>query len=65
MPKKLIKFDEVIPISAKHRDNTDYLMQRLRKLLDVYADKDFMTTHENDDRSLDVHFTEHRGGRLT
>ncbi|KAK7508489.1 hypothetical protein BaRGS_00000055, partial [Batillaria attramentaria] len=37
-PETLIKFEDVITVSAKDRSNTDTVMQRVRTLLDVYAD---------------------------
>lgn len=37
-PEHLIRFDDIIPISAKRRQNTDKLKQRFRELLDVYDD---------------------------
>lgn len=38
-PDTLIKFDDVLTMSAKHRDNTDRVMERVRALLDEYADR--------------------------
>ena len=37
-PQHFVNFDEVITISAKHCQNTDYLKSKLRQLLDLYAD---------------------------
>ncbi|PAA93902.1 hypothetical protein BOX15_Mlig031737g1 [Macrostomum lignano] len=38
-PNELVKFDEVIAVSAKERINTDYLKQRLRYWLDKRAEE--------------------------
>ncbi|PAA91358.1 hypothetical protein BOX15_Mlig008170g3 [Macrostomum lignano] len=38
-PNELVKFDEVIAVSAKDRINTDYLKQRLRYWLDKRAEE--------------------------
>ncbi|XP_066986642.1 GTP-binding protein 10 homolog isoform X3 [Macrobrachium rosenbergii] len=39
-PQRLVKFDEVIPCSAKfNRDSVEYIKKRLRKWLDIYEDE--------------------------
>ncbi|KAK2183153.1 hypothetical protein NP493_322g01010 [Ridgeia piscesae] len=52
-PKQLIKFDEVIAISAKRRISTEKLKTRLRELLDVYADLDVLRD-ETGAKSLEI-----------
>ncbi len=37
-PKRLVKFDAIIPISAKKQQATEDLKVRLREILDFYAD---------------------------
>lgn len=37
-PNRLVQFDDVITLSAKKRLNTESLKNRLRQLLDLYAD---------------------------
>ena len=62
-PKQLVKFDDVIAISAKRRNSTEKLKERLRELLDVYADLDMLADGTNE-RSLEVvqgHLTEQFG----
>ena len=39
-PRKAVKFDAVIPISAKKRQSTDILAAKLRELIDLYDDLD-------------------------
>ncbi|KAL3831429.1 hypothetical protein ACJMK2_023180 [Sinanodonta woodiana] len=36
-PQRLVKFDEIFKMSAKNRENTDIVKERLRELLDLYA----------------------------
>ena len=38
-PETLIRFEDVLTMSAKNRDNTSQVMERVRTLLDDYADK--------------------------
>ncbi|XP_064105534.1 GTP-binding protein 10 homolog isoform X1 [Macrobrachium nipponense] len=39
-PKRLVKFDDIIPCSAKfNMDSVEYIKKRLRKLLDIYDDE--------------------------
>ena len=52
-PKQVIKFDEVIAISAKRRISTEKLKTRLRELLDVYADLEMMRD-ETGAKSLEI-----------
>ena len=40
-PKHIIKFDDIIPISAKNKTSTETLKDRLRELLDLYADMEY------------------------
>ena len=47
-PNQLVKFDEVITISAKQRLQIDYLKERLRRCLDINAD--IRGDNDNDER---------------
>ncbi|KAK3108042.1 hypothetical protein FSP39_000006 [Pinctada imbricata] len=44
VPQKLMKFDDIIAVSAKNKINIDKLKDRLRDLLDVYASTDNTNT---------------------
>ena len=65
-PDTIIKFDDVIPISARNKDNTDKLKHRLRELLDLYADIEFDKQHSKDivlkGEKLDSQLREHFEG---
>ncbi|KAI0227923.1 GTP-binding protein 10 [Lamellibrachia satsuma] len=52
-PKQLVKFDDIIAISAKRRVSTEKLKARLRELLDVYADMEMLADGTNE-HSLEV-----------
>lgn len=60
-PEVIVKFDEIIAISAKERTNTDYLKNRLRVLLDVYADQEASASQYEDKLAIHVNkeSTEH------
>lgn len=38
-PKRLVKFDDIFVISAKEKVGTENVKNRLRQLLDLYADE--------------------------
>lgn len=38
-PNRLVKFDEIFVISAKEKQGTESMKNRLRQLLDTYADE--------------------------
>ena len=46
-PNRVVTFDDIFPISAKMRTGTEELKERLRTLLDIYAE-------ENEDVTDDV-----------
>lgn len=51
-PNQLVRFDEIIAVSAKQRTGTDYLKERLRQWLDVNADINLAT--EQNERQLQL-----------
>ena len=63
----LIRFDDIVLISAKHKKNTEYLKQRLRDMLDLYADientKDNVSAESRADK-MNTHLKEHIGNKL-
>ena len=66
-PETLIKFDDIILISAKYRKNTDHLKQRLRELLDLYDDIENSKNDESAEQraeNMKTHLKEHIGNKL-
>lgn len=62
LPGRLMKFDEVLVMSAKSRVNTQLVMDKVRSLLDEYADKEL--TKSLKEKSL-VHFDQEECGVLS
>ena len=52
-PRTLIKFDDILFMSAMKRDNTKEVMERVRALLDEYADKNL--SEQQTDQSLQLY----------
>ncbi|XP_064634387.1 GTP-binding protein 10-like [Lineus longissimus] len=44
-PKQLMKFDDVVHISAKKKDSVGWLQSRVREVLDYYADQRYEAEH--------------------
>ncbi|KAL8619671.1 hypothetical protein ACOMHN_019726 [Nucella lapillus] len=71
-PDTLIRFDDILTMSAKNKENTKEVMRKVRSLLDEYADKQLaeqqkdqavMLVGDDQDRMLQKH-REHAGGKF-
>lgn len=48
--KQLIKFDRIIPISAREQTNIGDAKRAIREVLDAYAERELLQNEETDDK---------------
>ena len=65
-PKRLVIFDDIVPISAKQRKDTDLVKGNLRGLLDYYADQEWLKEGKESIamEKTQINLTEHHPHRV-